>query len=404
MIRIVHYFLARTAHTAPAAAVQVHHLGIRLQRLFASSCRFLCTQNGIRVLIGTELVDKNLPRQLSVLATVAILNKIAVQGVQIACLNLSSISTHIVAVSPAGEMVSDSKMTWTALEPWSKALHDASSPKTAAKAKMDKKDVAHALVTGPVVMAAVATCVQVDTSVSETLVMRLIEGLAASAPDTARQSAHALLAATRVVLQCTPCVECGRSSAPATPCCAPDVLAAALVACFESGSSGSSSAAGSPTTNFGFNSADDTTVKLVCRIIQHLVCGYSVPVTIAGEDSLAAAVVDQYFGYYSTADMSARVAMRNHATQVPLVVQDSTISPPAVLKHSLPILACGHIPAAGVTTGQADALLRWLVTCVQCDNRSISLEAIRTLVNIGWDAVLAVPSALEAILSQLLVS
>lgn len=278
---------------------------------------------------------------------------------------------------------------------------------------MDKKDVLQALWTAPVVLASSSTLLRSDNAVTDVLVARLVSGLTLHDPDAARQAAYGLLEAVRIVNAGQACSYCHGSSSGTGSAATPESVAAALSACLQVTTQpvraivpAAVSSASGMVSGIGVNTVDSTTTKLVCRAIGQLCCGYPSPVTIAADHCVTAAVIDKYYGYYSATTSGPGflefATAVNSVTDSVVGVTDA-LSPSMLLQKSLPHLSCDHPPSSGVSLGHADAMLRWLITCVEVENRAVSLEAIRVLCSIGWDAVLSVPSALETIVSQLLV-
>jgi hypothetical protein len=89
----------------------------------------LLYQTAMHFLTGTEVTDKHLPRQMSALATLAVLAQHAAK-----CTLVAFVGVHVVleflwfpfASFPAGT-ITDTKGHWATLEPWSKAVFDATT-------------------------------------------------------------------------------------------------------------------------------------------------------------------------------------------------------------------------------------------------------------------------------------
>jgi hypothetical protein len=283
------------------------------------------------------------------------------------------------------------------------------------QARMDKKDVAQALWTAPVVLASTATLLRADKAVTDVVVARLVSGLTLPDPDASRQAAYGLLEAVGIVNGSQSGSYSHATGGPASGSVAtPESVAAALNACLQVTTQpvramvpAAVSSASGLVSGIGVNTLDPTTVKLVCRAILRLCCGYTPPVTIAAEICLTAAVVDKYYGYYYATTSGPgflEFAAGVDAVTVAAGNVSDALSPALLLQQSLPRLPGGHPPSSGVSLGQADVMLRWLLTCIEGENRDVSLEAIRILCAVGWDAVLSIPSALETVISQLLVT
>lgn len=275
--------------------------------------------------------------------------------------------------------------------------------------KSDKKDAAAALFTAPVVTAVMHVCLRVDTVVTESTVARLMNFVTLPDADAARHAAYALLNATKVALRAQPCGTCG-AVVTSEHCVRPHDIAVALIACLASTTPATMSvvpAVGGLIGGSGLNMTDSTTVVLTCRTIRMLLSGYASPMSISNDDSLTAAVARYYFDA-SGMDDALQSSSAAHQPAVMSIVSSASdmskaLSPVLIQQLSHPDTPCGHPLSAAIAFGEAERLLRFLIGYVENDSRAISLEAMRCLCEVGWDAVLAAPSGLETVLSRLMV-
>ena len=275
------------------------------------------------------------------------------------------------------------------------------------------------LATGPVVTAVTALALRVDKVVSPVTLARLISAVTLVDVDAARQAAYGLLNATKVAMHALPCTECMPGARIPDGCASPRDIATAVVQLMKATPMASARGAGDDATPVatgnivypGMNTADQTTVMLMCRVARMLCCGYPAPVSIASDGCLTSSLINHIFSPPVERSDDPSSSPAPHAAPPPFVqaviasgagLEEALSS--ILLQHlSIPTQHCGHSMACSITGEQADGLVHWLLACVDHDSRAVSLEAVRCLAEIGWDAVRHVPSGSDTILSHVLV-